>query len=127
MPNQTKLLTKVKEFLLRLSEGTCLVSFYIGKSEDVAMRELQHQEEGFCKSVEIAYSSSSAKIDKAERFLIDSFKKIEMPIAFDNKNDGGGGNPQANKLYVSLRLKMKSDSDLWDDEDDNFIFKSIEL
>lgn len=112
---------------MELSNRTCLYSFYIGKSEDADLRAIQHQDEGYNKTVEIAHSNSSKIIDAAERFLINSFKNAHLPVIFENKNEGGGGNPNADKLYVSLRFNFNSIDELNDTDEDNLIFESILL
>lgn len=122
-----ELYEKTKEFVLELSKRTCLSSFYIGKSQDVELRQLQHQDEGYFHSVEIAHSDSAEIIDKAERHLIERFKNVQMPITFDNIYKGGGGNTKADKIYVSLRFTIKSIDELEDVDEDNFIFDSIKL
>lgn len=122
-----ELYEKTKEFVLKLSNRTCLSSFYIGKAQDVELRQLQHQNEGYFHSVEIAHSDSAEIIDKAERYLIERFKNVQMPIVFDNINKGGGGSTKADKMYVSLRFTIKSIDELEDVDEDNFIFDSIKL
>lgn len=127
MAKLKELFQKTKDYVLDLNGRTCLSSFYIGKSKDVVSRQLQHQDDGYYQSVEIAYSDSSKVIDEAERYLIDGFKREQMPIVFDNKNEGGGGNPDADKLYISLRFDVKTVDELEDIDEDNFIFDSIKL
>ena len=127
MEKYEELFVKTKEFVMNLSKSTCLASFYIGKAEDVDERQLKHQGEGYFHSVEIAHSDDANVIDEAERYLIDRFKKEEMPVFFDNINDGGGGNPKADNLYVSLRLCIKTIDELEDTDEENFMFNSIEL
>ena len=127
MATNEKLFSKTKEFILNLSNKTCLASFYIGKAKDVEERQLKHLEEGYFCSIEIAKSSSPNQIDSAEKFLIAHFKKEILPIIFDNDNNGGGGNPNADKLYVSLRFNIETIDELEDIDNDNLIFESIEL
>jgi hypothetical protein len=127
MADFKELFQKTKDYVLDLNGRTCLSSFYIGKAKDVDLRHLQHQDEGYYQSVEIAHSDSAEIIDKAERYLIERFKNEQMPIAFDNINEGGGGNTKADKLYVSLRFTIKSIDELEDVDEDNFIFECIEL
>ena len=127
MADFKELFQKTKDYVLDLNGRTCLSSFYIGKAKDVDLRHLQHLDDGYYKSVEIAYSNSAEIIDKAERYLIDEFKKEQLPIIFDNINEGGGGNTKADKLYVSLRFTIKSIDELDDVDEDNFIFDSIKL
>lgn len=122
-----KLFEKTKNYILSLDKRTCLSSFYIGKTRDIDMRHLNHQIEGYYKSVEIAHSDSVYKIDEAERYLIQEFKRKQIPVIFDNDNNGGAGNPNANKLYVSLRFKVKSVDELEDIDEDNFVFDSVKL
>ena len=121
------LFEKTKKYVLDLSNRTCLSSFYIGKAEDVDLRHLQHQDKGYHQSVEIAHSDSAEIIDMAERYLIEKFKNKQMPIAFDNINEGGGGNTKADKLYISLRFNVETIDELEDVDEDNFIFDSIKL
>ena len=107
-----ELYTKTKTFVLDLDRRTCLSSFYIGKTRDIELRHLQHQDEGYHESVEIAHSDSANKINDAERYLIEKFKQEQISVVFDNENQGGGGNPKANKLYLSLRFQINSIDEL---------------
>lgn len=127
MATREELFCKTKEFILNLSSKTCLSSFYIGKAEDVEERQLKHAREGYFYSIEIAKSSSPNEIDNAEKFLITKFKKEILPITFDNDNNGGGGNPQADRLYVSLRFNMTSADELDDADEENLFFEIMEL
>ena len=127
MATKEELFSKTKEFILNLSNKTCLSSFYIGKAKDVEERQLKHHSEGYFCSIEIAKSSSPNQIDIAEKFLIAQFKREVLPITFDNDNNGGGGNPQADRLYLSLRFNMASADELDDADEENLLFEIIEL
>jgi len=127
MADFKELFQKTKDYVLGLNGRTCLSSFYIGKTKDVVLRQIQHLDDGYYRSVEIAHSDSDNVIDEAERYLIDRFKKEEIHVSFDNKNDGGGGNPNADKLYVSLRFDVETIDELEDIDESNFIFDSIKL
>ena len=127
MATKEELYCKTKEFILNLSSRTSLSSFYIGKAKDVNERQLKHSGEGYFCSIQIAKSSSSKIIDDAEKYLISQFKKGIMPIIFDNDNNGGGGNPKADRLDVSLRFNMASADDLDDVDEENLFFETMEL
>ena len=127
MADFKELFQKTKDYVLGLNGRTCLSSFYIGKTKDVVLRQIQHLDDGYYRSVEIAHSDSENVIDEAECYLIERFKNEQMPIAFDNINEGGSGNTKADKLYVSLRFTIKSIDELEDVDEDNFIFDSIKL
>lgn len=127
MAGLKELFQKTKDYVLDLNGRTCLSSFYIGKTADIVSRQMQHQDDGYYHSVEIAHSNSANVIDEAERYLIDRFKREQIPIIFDNKNEGGGGNPDADKLYISLRFDVKTADELEDIDKENFTFDSIEL
>ena len=125
MTNIDCLYSIIKDFIVNLSKKSCLSAFYIGKSEDVDTREYQHCAEGFERTIEIAHSFSADKINEAEKYLISLFEEEkELPVTFDNKRGGGGGNPKANKLYVALHFKPKNVDELYDDD---LKFDSIEL
>ena len=127
MATKEDLFYKTKKFIIDLSNKTCLSSFYIGKAKDVEERQLKHAGEGYFCSIEIAKSSSFNKIDDAEKYLIAQFKKEIMPITFDNENNGGGGNPKADRLYVSLRFNMAFADDLDDADEENLFFGIMEI
>lgn len=117
MATKEELFCKTKEFIIDLSN----------KAKDVEERQLKHAGEGYFYSIELARSSSPEKIDDAEKYLIVQFKKETMPITFDNDNNGGGGNPKADRLYVSLRFNIVSADDLDDADEENLFFEIMEL
>ena len=125
MASLEQLFIKTKDFILATFNNRCLSSFYIGKTDNIEQRELEHKKEGYWCTIEIAYSSSYSTINMAECFLISKFKKEkDFPVKLENVNDGGGGNPNANKLYVALKFKPKDINDL---DDDDLNFESMEL
>lgn len=118
------LYSKTKRFIVNLSKKSCLSSFYIGKSKDVDTREFQHLDDGFERTIEIAHSLSADIINNSEKYLITMFNKENLSVTFDNKRGGGGGNPDASKLYISLHFNPQKDNDL---DDDDLDFESMEL
>lgn len=119
------LFEKTRVYILTLSKKTCLSSFYIGKADDINERRIKHQKEGYQETVEIAHSDRPENIDGAERYLIEKIRQEKMPVILENINNGGGGNPKANKLYVSLHFDMKNIDELGDD--DILQFNSIKM
>lgn len=77
----------------------CIKSFYIGKTANVNDRECEQMNRGYSNFSELA-KGKSEDINEAEKELISYFSKSVFASKFNNKNQGGGGNPSADTLYA---------------------------
>lgn len=84
--------------------------FYIGKTADVNERECEHSNNGYTNFSEIAKGVPDA-INKAEKELVSHFLESPLKSKFDNENNGGGGNSEADTLYIVFVRKNIQDSD----------------
>lgn len=84
--------------------------FYIGKTADVNERECEHSNNGYTNFSEIAKGVPD-EINKAEKELVSYFLESLLKSKFDNENNGGGGNPEADTLYIVFVRKNIQDSD----------------
>lgn len=82
--------------------------FYIGKTADVNDRECEHSNNGYTNFSEIAKGVPDA-INKAEKELVSHFLKSPLKSTFDNENNGGRGNPEADTLYIVFVRKNIQD------------------
>lgn len=82
--------------------------FYIGKTADVNDRECEHSNNGYANFSEIAKGVPDA-INKAEKELVSHFLESPLKSKFDNENNGGGGNPKADTLYIVFVRKNIQD------------------
>ena len=84
---------------LNWKKCTC---FYIGKTDNFESRCLEHrQEEGYTFCWELAKGEAEL-ISKLEDNLIKLYKEDKR---LKNKNEGSGGNPNADTLYVAFRYE----------------------
>ncbi len=74
-------------------------NFYIGKTDNVNDRECEHINNGYTNFSKIAKGTSKI-INKAEKVLISYFRTSRLKSKLDNINNGGGGNAEADTLYI---------------------------
>lgn len=74
-------------------------NFYIGKTDDVNDRECEHINNGYTNFSVIAKGTSNI-INNAEKELISYFQTSRLKSKLVNINNGGGGNAEANTLYI---------------------------
>jgi len=74
-------------------------NFYIGKTDDVNDRECEHLNNGYTNFSVIATGASDI-INYTETALISYFRTSRLKSKLDNINNGGGGNAEADTLYI---------------------------
>ena len=74
-------------------------NFYIGKTDNVNDRECEHINNGYTNFSIIAKGTSKI-INKAEKELISYFQTSHLISKLANINNGGGGNAEADTLYI---------------------------
>ena len=74
-------------------------NFYIGKTDNVNDRECEHINNGYTNFSIIAKGASDI-INKAEKELISYFRTSHLISKLANINNGGGGNAEADTLYI---------------------------
>lgn len=74
-------------------------NFYIGKTDDVNARECEHINDGYTNFSIIATGTPN-KINNAEIELISYFRASRLKSKLVNINNGGGGNAEADNLYI---------------------------
>ena len=111
-----------EELYDRLNNMKGLVNMYIGKTQNVEQRRKEHKKD-YTYTKEIAYGNATI-INKAEKYLISKFK--QSPFNCKNIGEGGEGDIDADKLYISYnydKKQMKSMEELEDDELDIISYK----
>ena len=74
-------------------------NFYIGKTDDVNDRECEHINNGYTNFSIIATGASDI-INYTETALISYFRTSPLKSKLVNINNGGGGNAEADTLYI---------------------------
>ena len=74
-------------------------NFYIGKTDNVNDRECEHINNGYTNFSVIATGASDI-INNAEKELISYFRTSPLKSKLVNINNGGGGNAEADTLYI---------------------------
>ena len=74
-------------------------NFYIGKTNNVNDRECEHINNGYTNFSVIATGASDI-INYTETALISYFRRSRLKSKLVNINNGGGGNTEANTLYI---------------------------
>ena len=74
-------------------------NFYIGKTDDVNDRECDHINNGYTNFSIIAKGASDI-INYTETALISYFRTSPLKSKLVNINNGGGGNAEADTLYI---------------------------
>lgn len=82
--------------------------FYIGETADVNERECEQSNKGYANFSEIAKGVPD-EINKAEKELISYFLESSLKSKCGNKNNGGGGNSEADTLYIVFVRKNIQD------------------
>lgn len=99
----------------KLDFRTDFIEFKIGKTDDIEKRKAQYRSEKYYYLWEIGYGTPS-DVNMAEKALIEYFRdKSKNKERCKNENDGGGGNPQADKLYLAVKPEKYEIEDLLDD------------
>lgn len=106
----------------RLEMLNFLVKFYIGKTDNVEKRGQEHKEnDGLPITVQIAYGDAKS-ISDGEKYLINIFKRHDK---YCQNINIGGGNPNANKLYISYACDMTKAKLVHELDDDNLMWPTI--
>ena len=79
--------------------GDTIKKFYIGKTDNVNDRECEHINNGYTNFSIIAKGASNI-INNAEKELISYFQTSRLKSKLVNINNGGGGNAEADTLYI---------------------------
>jgi hypothetical protein len=82
----------------KLDSMSIITRFYIGKTDDVEERANEHAEEKGMQATKQLASGTPSIISEGEKYLITQFKREDKRCQNSNI---GGGNPKANKLYIS--------------------------
>ena len=80
-------------------DGDTIKKFYIGKTDNVNDRECEHINNGYTNFSIIAKGASNI-INNAEKELISYFQTSPLKSKLANINNGGGGNAEADTLYI---------------------------
>ena len=105
-----KIAKDVERTLLDL--GDRLIAFTIGKTGNPNDRECDYQNMSYTHFCEIC-KGTPCEINQGEKHLIDFFER--HPSLKDkkaNERDGGGGNPNANVLYIAIKNKEYDINDI---------------
>lgn len=88
-------------------------NFYIGKTDNINDRECEHINNGYTNFSVIATGASDI-INNAEKELISYFRTSRLKSKLDNINNGGGGNAEADTLYiVFVRCNVEDISEVY--------------
>lgn len=91
-----------------ICSSNTIKQFYIGKTADVNERECEHSNNGYANFSEIAKGVPD-EINKAEKELISYFLESSLKSKCGNENNGGGGNSEADTLYIVFVRKNIQD------------------
>lgn len=80
-------------------DGDTIKKFYIGKTDNVNDRECEHINNGYTNFSIIATGTPDI-INNAEIALISYFQTSPLKSKLANINNGGGGNTEADSLYI---------------------------
>ena len=80
-------------------DGDTIKKFYIGKTDNVNDRECEHINNGYTNFSIIAKGASDI-INYTETALISYFRTSPLKSKLVNINNGGGGNAEADTLYI---------------------------
>lgn len=80
-------------------DGDTIKKFYIGKTDNVNDREFEHINNGYTNFSIIATGTPDI-INHAEIALISYFQTSRLKSKLVNINNGGGGNAEADTLYI---------------------------
>ena len=83
----------------RVCADDTIKNFYIGKTDDVNDRECEHINNGYTNFSIIATGNPDI-INDAEIALISYFRTSPLKSKLANINNGGGGNTEADTLYI---------------------------
>ncbi|EEX17423.1 hypothetical protein [Prevotella veroralis] len=83
----------------RVCADDTIKNFYIGKTDDVNDRECEHINNGYTNFSVIATGASDI-INYTETALISYFRTSRLKSKLVNINNGGGGNAEADNLYI---------------------------
>lgn len=107
--------TIIKAVEEKLKFRTDFIEFKIGKTDDLEERKAQYQSEKYYYLWEIGYGTPN-DVNMAEKAIIKYFRdKSPYKERCKNENDGGGGNPKADKLYLAVKPEKYEFEDLFDD------------
>ena len=105
-----KIVKDVEQTLLAL--GDRLISYTIGKTHDPNDRECYYQNKRYTHFCEICKGTPD-EINQGEKYLIAYFDTHSiLKDKKDNERGGGGGNPNADILYIAIRNKEKHINDI---------------
>ena len=83
----------------RVCADDTIKNFYIGKTNNVNDRECEHINNGYTNFSIIAKGASNI-INNAEKELISYFQTSRLKSKLVNINNDGGGNAEADTLYI---------------------------
>lgn len=103
--------------IIKNIESVCaddtIKNFYIGKTDNINDRECEHINNGYTNFSVIATGASDI-INNAEKELISYFRTSRLKSKLDNINNGGGGNAEADTLYiVFVRCNVEDISEVY--------------
>lgn len=106
----------------KLRAMNCMTAFYIGKTMNVETRGRQHSERDNLPITEQLAFGNPKTIKNGEKYLI---KRFMNDIRFCKNINIGGGNPDADKLYVSYRCDMINVNSIDELDDDDMMWTYV--
>lgn len=91
------------------NEFLTIPKVYIGKTEDVRGRTIDHAEKDKLFYLTTLAKGSPKLISELETVLIREFQKPNSKIKLLNDTDNSSGNPQADTLYICFDQYLSSD------------------
>lgn len=99
----------------KLKARTSLNRFYVGITNDIERRSIEHEKEGYTSTTPIA-TGESETIQKAEEYLLNYFAKSDLAEYSGNISQDSLGSKNSSIIYVSLFIQPKSENELFEDD-----------
>lgn len=99
--NVVSALTKIKNFTVQFPD----TKFYIGKTDNMQRRGLEHQLEGYKNIQPIAETSSIDDLNELEKILVKISRVFYEENLENNRNGGGGKITDSSIYYIYLASK----------------------